>query len=146
MMAKRRRKHATAAREIPESRKWSYFGRKDPHLLLISWGSPKGAILEALHTLEARGRSVGFLQIRLLEPFPTGAVIEAIGRAKKFAVVEANELGQLADLIATRTGLLAHHRFCKTNGRPVVPAEVAELSEKIFEGKAQPRELMTLGS
>jgi 2-oxoglutarate ferredoxin oxidoreductase subunit alpha len=146
MMAKRRRKHTTALAEIPSSKMWSYFGRPDPDLLLVSWGSPKGAILQALHTLEAEGKSVAFLQMRLLEPFPSPAVIEAIGRAKKFAVVEANELGQLADIIAMRTGLLAHHRLVKTNGRPVVPAEVVEICHKILGGKAAPRELMTLGS
>ncbi len=145
-MVKRRRKFEVAARDIPESRKWSYFGASDPDLLLVSWGSPKGAILHALHDLEARGRSVAFLQIRLIEPFPADAVRKAVGRAKKFAVVEANESGQLADIIAMRTGLLAHHRLNKTNGRPVVPAEVEELSDKILKGSARPREVMTLGS
>lgn len=146
MMAKRLRKLDTAAREIEATEKWNFFGRKDPDLLLVSWGSPKGAILQALHTLESRGRSVAFLQLRLLQPLPADEVSAAIGRAKRFAVVEANESGQLADIIAMRTGLLAHHRFCKTNGRPVVPAEVVSLAEKIFEGKAAPREVMTLGN
>jgi 2-oxoglutarate ferredoxin oxidoreductase subunit alpha len=146
MVAKRRRKHETALREIPEARMWSYFGQKAPDLLLVSWGSPKGAILEAMHELEAKGRSVGFLQMRLLEPFPSPAVKEILGRAKKFAVAECNEVGQLANIIAMRTGLLAHHRLCKTNGRPIVPAEVVALSLKILAGTAQPRELMTLGS
>jgi 2-oxoglutarate ferredoxin oxidoreductase subunit alpha len=103
-------------------------------------------VLHALADLEAAGKSVGFLQVRLLNPLPSAAIKAAVGRAKKFAVVEANESGQLADLIAMRTGLLAHHRLVKTNGRPVVPAEVAALCAKILEGAARPREVMTLGS
>jgi 2-oxoglutarate ferredoxin oxidoreductase subunit alpha len=146
MVEKRRRKLQTADREIPESLKTSHFGREDADLLLISWGSTKGAVLHALLDLEAAGHKVGFLQVRLLNPFPGQAVASAVGRAKRFAVVEANESGQLADLIAMRTGLLAHHRLVKTNGRPVVPAEVVSLSEKVLEGTARPRELMTLGS
>ena len=50
------------------------------------------------------------------------------------------------EIIAMRTGLLAHHRLNKTNGRPVVPAEVVGICHKILGGKASPRELMTLGS
>ncbi len=146
MVEKRRRKLETAAREIPERLKASRFGRKDPELLLVGWGSSKGAVLEALSTLESRGLSVGFLQLRLLEPFPVALVREAVGRASLFTVVEANESGQLADLIAMRTGLLAPHRLVKTNGRPIVPAEVADHALRIFEGKALPREVMTLGN
>ena len=146
MMAKRRRKVDTAEREIPEALKTSYFGSPKPQLLLISWGSPKGAVLEAMHELEARQHSVGFLQVRLMQPFPSKAVREAIGHAKQWAVVEANENGQLADLIAMRTGLMAQHRLCKTNGRPIVPAEVISHSERILAGEAAPREVLTLGS
>jgi len=146
MVEKRRRKLETAAREIPERLKARSFGRKDPGLLLVGWGSSKGAILEALSTLESRGLSVGFLQLRLLEPFPVSLVRDALARAATFAVVEANESGQLADLIAMRTGLLAPHRLVKTNGRPIVPAEVADHAERILKGKARPREVMTLGN
>ena len=91
--------------------------------------------------------STGQKTVLVIEDDPwTRTITTALLAGEGFAVVEANENGQLADLIAMRTGLLAHHRLCKTNGRPVVPAEVAELSEKILANKAQPRELMTLGS
>lgn len=146
MVAKRARKLETAARDIPDRLKATAFGRRDPQVLLIGWGSSKGAILQALSTLESLGRSVGFLQLRLLEPFPSSIVRAAVGRASTFAVVEGNESGQLADLIAMRTGLLAPHRFVKTNGRPIVPSEVAQHTERIFAGSALPREVMTLGN
>ncbi|HEX9708662.1 MAG TPA: 2-oxoacid:acceptor oxidoreductase subunit alpha [Candidatus Thermoplasmatota archaeon] len=145
MMAKRRRKLELAAREIPAGRKTSYTGPPKPDLLLVGWGSPKGAILHALSTLESEGKSVGFLQVRLLHPFPAEAVASAIGRARTWACLEANEDGQLADLIAMRTGLLAPHRLCKTNGRPVVPAEVAECARAILAGRGRAREVLTLG-
>ncbi len=145
MMAKRRRKLDLAAREIPEARKTSYTGPDAPDLLLIGWGSSKGAVLHALGTLKEAGKSVGFLQVRLLHPFPSEAVSRTIGRAKAWAVLEANEDGQLADIIAMRTGRLAPHRLCKTNGRPIVPAEVVDHSLAILGGKGKPREVLTLG-
>lgn len=145
MMAKRRRKLELAAREVPAARKTTYTGPSEPDLLLVGWGSSKGAILEALGTLAADGKSVGFLHVRLLNPFPSSDVAGAIRRAKTWACLEANEDGQLADVIAMRTGLLAPHRLCKTNGRPVVPAEVVDNAVAILGGRGRAREVMTLG-
>jgi 2-oxoglutarate ferredoxin oxidoreductase subunit alpha len=145
MMAKRRRKLELAAREIPAGRKTTYTGPKDPDLLIVAWGSSKGAVLHARATLEAAGKSVAFLQVRLIHPFPSQDVAAAIGRAKTWACLEANEDGQLADVIAMRTGKLAPHRLCKTNGRPIVPAEVVEHAHAILDGRGRPREVLTLG-
>jgi 2-oxoglutarate ferredoxin oxidoreductase subunit alpha len=145
MMAKRRRKMDLAQKEIPERLKTHYHGAEKPDLLLVSWGSPKGAILEAMDELKGGKHSIGFLQVRLLEPFPFGAVERAIASAKTWACLEANENGQLADIIAMRTGRLAPHRLCKTNGRPVVPAEVVDHANKILSGHGRPREVLVLG-
>lgn len=145
MVDKRRRKLLLAAGEVPAGRKTSYTGPADPDLLIIGWGSSKGAVLDALGTLKAQGRSVGFLQVRMLHPLPTDEVAGAIRRAKTWACLEANQDGQLADLIAMRAGVLAPHRLCKTNGRPIAPAEVVDHAVAILEGRGRPREVLTLG-
>ena len=38
---------------------------------IISWGSTKGPILDALEMLKKEGINIGFVQIKLLHPFPT---------------------------------------------------------------------------
>ncbi|MDW8141177.1 MAG: hypothetical protein RMJ90_02700 [Candidatus Bipolaricaulota bacterium] len=44
------------------------FGDPNAELMLLSWGSPKGAILDALEALWAEKLSVCFVQCRLLSP------------------------------------------------------------------------------
>ncbi len=48
----------------------------------MSWGSPKGAILDAMEVLKDEGITVNFLQIRLIKPFPTEYVKEVLSGAK----------------------------------------------------------------
>src|SRR3990172_4474416 len=70
MMEKREAKLELAAKEIPDEVKLAYIGPEDAETVLVSWGSTKGAILDALDRLAAEGERVGYLHIRLLNPFP----------------------------------------------------------------------------
>ena len=55
MMEKRMSKLNIAAREIPLEEKVHFFGPKDAQITLVSWGSPKGAILDAMEVLKDEG-------------------------------------------------------------------------------------------
>ena len=55
MMEKRARKLALAAREIPVEEKLTVYGAPHAAFTVVSWGSNKGAILEALQRLAADG-------------------------------------------------------------------------------------------
>src|SRR5207245_6111217 len=72
MMRKRMGKLDVIAREIPESFKYKLAGPTDADLTLISWGSTKGAILDALPALDRR--TVNLLQVRLVQPLPAAEV------------------------------------------------------------------------
>ena len=128
MMEKRMRKLETAAREIPREEKLNVFGHptEEAEAVVISWGSPKGAILEAMELLGAEGFPLKFVQVRLLWPFPAPEVAEELEGAKKVIAVENNFSGQLAALVREQTGVAADHLLVKYNGRPMTVEEVYE--------------------
>src|SRR5439155_525480 len=62
MMEKRFAKLDLAAKEIPRDVKLRYFGPKDAATVIVSWGSTKCALLDALDRLWAEGVKVGILR------------------------------------------------------------------------------------
>jgi len=126
MMRKRMGKLETAAREIPEEFKWKLHGPQGADLTLIGWGSTKGAILDAIPELEADGRSVNFLQVRMMRPFAAEAIGRILCSATQTVLVEANYSAQLGALIREHTGVEMQHRILKYDGRPFSRNEVVE--------------------
>ncbi|HEV2390024.1 MAG TPA: 2-oxoglutarate ferredoxin oxidoreductase subunit alpha, partial [Nitrososphaerales archaeon] len=132
MMEKRMGKLELAAREIPPEDKIRFYGPEDAPITVVSWGSPKGAILDAMDALkEQDGISVNFLQLRLMSPFPTEEVKEALSRSKKLVDVEMNYSGQFAGLLREMTGISADHHVVKYNGRPMSCEEVYDALKQI---------------
>jgi len=68
MYAKRMKKLETADAEIPETQRVSVFG--DSENVILTWGSPKGAVLDAMEMLEKDGIRVQLVQLRMFSPFP----------------------------------------------------------------------------
>jgi 2-oxoglutarate ferredoxin oxidoreductase subunit alpha len=132
MMRKRMGKLDVIAREIPESFKFKLAGPRDADLTLISWGSTKGAILDAMPALEADGRRVNFLQVRLMRPFPAAEVGKILAAARTTVLIEPNYTGQLGALIREQTGVQADHRVLKYDGRPFSRNEVVEGVEAVL--------------
>ncbi|MDE1837077.1 MAG: 2-oxoacid:acceptor oxidoreductase subunit alpha [Euryarchaeota archaeon] len=145
MMEKREAKMRAAAREIPTEEKVAWHGPKEPETVVVSWGSTKGAILDALAALERKGRSLGFLQVRLLDPFPSAEVKELLKRAKRRIVIETNFSAQLAGLVAEKTQIVMDHHLVKFNGRPLSQNEVEEALETALGPEAPARIVMTHG-
>lgn len=133
MMEKRMRKMEAADHEIPDEEKVSFFGDRDADITIISWGSPKGAIIDAMDLLRVEGYNVNFLQVRLLNPFPRDIIADVLGRAKKVIDVEMNFSSQLAGLIRENTGIYIDHRIVKYNGRPFSQNEIYRSVKKIIE-------------
>ncbi len=146
MMEKREAKLELANKESPDDVKFHYFGPKDAETVLVSWGSTKGPILDALDQLHADKESVGFLQLRLLNPFPVEAVMAYLAKAKRRIDVEMNFSAQLAGLIRERTGVTATHTVVKYNGRPMSNTELVDAIKAIIRGKASPRTVLTRGA
>jgi 2-oxoglutarate ferredoxin oxidoreductase subunit alpha len=146
MMEKREAKLQLAAKEIPDSEKFRYFGAKDARSVLVSWGSTKGPILDALDRLLSEKESVGFLQLRLLNPFPSEAVMTYLAKAKNRVDIEMNFGAQLGGLIRERTGVDSTHLVLKYNGRPMSSNEVHDAIQAILRGNAPHRTVLNHGA
>jgi 2-oxoglutarate ferredoxin oxidoreductase subunit alpha len=146
MIEKRMKKLELAGMEIPVPDKFNFFGDRSSKNVVVSWGSPKGAILEAMDLLNAEGLNLGFLQVRLLHPLPKEHVVNILRNAEKIIDVENNYLGQLAGIIREETGIRANHYVLKYNGRPMTTTEVYAALKNVLQGKAAEREVLTYGS
>jgi 2-oxoglutarate/2-oxoacid ferredoxin oxidoreductase subunit alpha len=141
MMEKRMGKIDVADKEIPIEEKVNFFGPTDADITVVSWGSTKGAILDAMEWLKQDGITVNFLQIRLMNPFPTQYVATLLSKAKKVVGVEMNFSGQLIGLVRERTCIPVEQLVVKYNGRPMSSEEVYDAIKMISEGKA-PKKLV----
>jgi 2-oxoglutarate ferredoxin oxidoreductase subunit alpha len=65
------------------------FGAEKGDLLVIGWGSTKGAIEEAVTGLRAEGRKVSSIHLRFLQPMQPG-IKDIMKRFKKVMTIETN--------------------------------------------------------
>jgi len=126
MMTKRMMKLETAAREISDKEKVNFFAsdKTEADVTIVSWGSTKGAILDAIEPLKRDGINAEFLQIRLANPFPTRIVKEKLSKAKLVVDIEQNYSAQMAAVIAEKTLFEIKNKVVKFNGRPISQDEV----------------------
>jgi 2-oxoglutarate ferredoxin oxidoreductase subunit alpha len=146
MIDKRMKKLDLAAKETPIEDKLAFFGDQTSENIIVSWGSPKGAILEALNTLKTEGLTSGFLQVRMITPFPTEEVKKALSGKKRVIDVEDNWAGQLGQVIKENTGFAPNFYVLKYTGRPMTTTEVFEAIKLILNNQAAERQVLTYGS
>ena len=116
---KRNRKEATYLSNdfrLPE-----VFGAKEPPLTVVSWGSMKGPILQAM---KESGGSFNYVHFSRLWPLDFGKLKEFLGRFGKFLLIENNSTGQLGQLLTMATGIEFPQKLLKYSGRPVYPHEI----------------------
>jgi len=95
--------------------------------LVISWGSTKCSILDAIEGLDVK-----FLQILYLSPFPKD-IKRFIDEARNVFVIEQNTTSQLSKLISQNTGYFVSdkNKILKFDGRPFTSSEIIhELKER----------------
>lgn len=137
MMDKRMRKLITASREIPIEKKVHLYGDRSAEITLVTWGSPKGAILDAIEALKHEGVRANLLQIKLVWPFPVEYVTQVLNKAKWKVNVEMNYSGQLGLVIREQTGLKMDSSILKWNGRAMSQGEIVEAVKAIVEEQEQ---------
>jgi 2-oxoglutarate/2-oxoacid ferredoxin oxidoreductase subunit alpha len=144
MMDKRMSKLDVAINEIPDEDKAVAYGSGD--IVIVSWGSTKGAILDAMGKLAAEGMKVKYIQVRLMHPFPSELVKSMLKDAKTVINIEMNYTGQLGSLIRQHTGLEPHYHIVKYNGRPMSLDEVYNSVKRIVHGDAPRRQVLKSGA
>jgi 2-oxoglutarate ferredoxin oxidoreductase subunit alpha len=146
MMEKRMGKLELADKEIPISERVNFFGPESADITIVGWGSTKGAILDAMDWLSQDGLKVNFLQIRLIQPFPTEYVKSVLLKAKKIVGVETNYSGQLISVVREKTCIPVDQLVVKYNGRPMSSEEVYNAIRLIADGKAPKKVVLTSGA
>ncbi|MFQ5940959.1 MAG: 2-oxoacid:ferredoxin oxidoreductase subunit alpha [Nitrososphaerales archaeon] len=145
MMDKRMGKLDLILNELPNEDRAVKFG-EESDMTIISWGSTKGPILDAMALLIAEGKKINFIQVRLLNPFPTRLVESLLSRTRLLIDIEMNYSGQLANLISKNIKRDPDYLVVKYNGRPMSLSEVYAVLKKIIDGKANTREVLTGGT
>jgi 2-oxoglutarate/2-oxoacid ferredoxin oxidoreductase subunit alpha len=118
MLEKRMRKLSFIEKEIKPPK---LYGPQDANITLVSWGSTKGPIFEAMKLLQKDGIKANFLQILYLSPFQSEEVKRVLSSAKTIIDVENNYTAQLSSLIREKTGIEIQHKILKYDGRPFYP-------------------------
>ncbi len=101
-------------------------GHPNSKNLIIGWGSPTGAILDAIKDLDAK-----FLQVIYMKPL-SNEIKSEIEKATKVILVECNSTGQLGRLIREKTGIKIENRILKYNGRPFHSDELKRYLEEFL--------------
>jgi 2-oxoglutarate ferredoxin oxidoreductase subunit alpha len=137
MMDKRMNKLDLALKEIADDDKAIEYGSGD--VVVVSWGSTKGVILDVMEKLESEGIKIKFVQIRLMHPFPSELVEKMLTGSKKVIGIEMNYSGQLGLLLRQNTGRGYDYRIVKYNGRPMSLDEVYNAVKRIIDEEDSPR-------
>ena len=130
-MMERRMRKLKYAEELIGEKAFNFYGNKEADLTIVSWGSNKGIILDAMKYLEKENIKVNFLQIVLMSPFPE-KVDRILNESKKVVAFEQNYSAQLCGLIREHTGFEIKNKWLKFNGITFTPSEVYEKAKFTF--------------
>ncbi len=123
------------------------FGDPDGDLLMIGWGSTRGAIEEAVERLRAEGRKVSSIHLRFLQPLPPG-INDIMKRFNKVMTIETNwsdrpeeqiidehnrRYSALAMLLRARY-LVDVDCWTRVRGVPIKPATICRVIRERLEG------------
>ena len=144
MMDKRMSRLGLIIKKIPKEDQIVTFGVHD--FTIISWGSTKGPILDAIDMLKNENINVGFVQFKLLHPFPTEYTKSLLKDTKTIIDIEANYTGQLGQIFKQNLGRDVDYFILKFTGRGMTSTEIYDSLKKIIENKAKKREVLTHGA
>lgn len=112
------------AQEMPPT---EIFGDPQGDVLVVGWGSTRGAIEAAVESARLRGLRVGAVHLRWINPLPSD-LGEVLGRFEHHLVPELNN-GQLVRILRDRYLL----PFVPQNKIKGLPFRASEIEEKIVE-------------
>jgi 2-oxoglutarate ferredoxin oxidoreductase subunit alpha len=118
MVEKRLRKEKGISAEVvpPE-----FHGDEGADLLLVTWGSSRGSVLEAAAQLRTKSTRVGTLHFSQVWPLVPDHFIGRLESAGEVVCVEGNGFGQFARLLRRESGFACHRRVLRYDGLPITP-------------------------
>ena len=127
MIRIRARKVAGIAREIPPTQ---VGGAQEGDVLVVGWGGTYGALAAAVKDLVDRGKAVGHVHLRHLNPLPPD-LADVFGRFKKILVPELN-MGQLVKILRAEF-LVDAIGMNKVQGRPFKISELVTRIQRLLD-------------
>jgi 2-oxoglutarate ferredoxin oxidoreductase subunit alpha len=143
MMDKRAAKLDLALKTITKEDQAISFGISE--FCVLSWGSTKGPILDAIGMLKKEGINVGFVQLKLLQPFPTELIKSLLKGTKTIIDIEANQSAQLGSLLNEYLDKKVDYYILKYTGRPMTSTEICDSLKKILNNEAEKIQVLTYG-
>ena len=144
MMDKRMSRLDLILKQIPKEEQIVSHNLSD--FTIISWGSTKGPILDAIEMLKKEGIEIGFIQIKLLHPFPAELVKSLLGNVKTIIDIESNYSGQLGKIFQQHITREIDYFILKYTGRGMTSTEIYDSLKKIVNNTAKKREILEYGS
>ena len=112
-------------------------GPPNGEILLVGFGSTKGAIEETRRILARKGIAAAAVHLRQVWPFPAKEMAELLPRYDTSFTVENNIAGQLARLIRRESGASVTGTISRYDGLPFTPDMLAREAEKrIWEARS----------
>ena len=144
MMDKRLQRFTQILENIPKDEQ--ILSHSTGEICVISWGSTKGPIIDALEMLKNEGIDIGFVQIKLLHPFPKETLETLLKDCKTLINIEANQTAQLGSLIRQNLLKEPDYYVLKYTGRAMTCDEIYNSLKKIVTNKAEKRQVLTYGA
>jgi len=126
MVRLRAAKVAAVVQEVPDA---VPAGDPDGDLLLVGWGSTYGSITAALRAQRDKGRRIGHVHLRHLNPLPKN-LGEVLKRYRRVVVPEMN-MGQLLWVLRAKY-LVDAEGFNKIQGKPFKQSEIEGKIEEVL--------------
>ena len=130
MVRLRAAKVAAVVQDVPDA---VPVGDADGDLLIVGWGSTYGSITAALRAQRAKGRRIGHVHLRHLNPLPKN-LGEVLKRYRKVIVPEMN-MGQLVWVLRAKY-LVDAEGVNKIQGKPFKQSEIEAKIEEAIGGLA----------
>ncbi len=134
------RAHAIRNSKIHEVRKAltkpEMFGPEQGNILIVGWGSSRGAIEEAINSCRAQGIPASGIHFKIVYPFPL-MIKEIFSKFKKVVTVELAygdefKLSPLAMLLRAETLIDVQPMIAKATGRPLRPRIIMEQVKELL--------------
>lgn len=92
--------------------------------VLVSWGSTKGPILEAMKDPKMIEGKIAYIHFTHLYPLDTEKIRALFPQGKRYIVIENNSHGQFSKLLQMETGIELKEKLLKYDGRPFRADEI----------------------
>lgn len=103
-------------------------------LILVSWGSNKGAILEAMKITDPDSDQLAFIHYTHVFPLDREAIAPLHEHSAHYLLIENNSTAQFGQILSTQANIQIPDTLLKYNGRPFYTEEiVTAIHERLSE-------------